>query len=78
MKTICALTALFAIALQTTSGLAATGSARDAYAASKSGRNKVIAECNNRASQRNLSATSVKRKNFLRDCVRQRGFSGPP
>ena len=78
MKLVGAMAALLAIALQASSSLAATGSARDAYAASNSVRNKALAECNNRASRRNLGATSVKKKNFVRDCLRQRGFSGPP
>jgi hypothetical protein len=77
MKLVCALAALLVIALPISSSLAAIDSARDAYAASKGARNKVLAECNNRASRRNLGATSVKRKNFLRDCLRQRGFQRP-
>jgi hypothetical protein len=48
---------------------------QDLQAASRS---KVIADCTHQANQLKLGATSVKRKNFLRDCLRQRGFSGPP
>jgi hypothetical protein len=57
--------------------------AQDAYAASKnlrSERPKALADCTHQANQQGLAqrSASIKRKNFVRECLRQRGFSGPP
>ena len=76
-----ALATLLAIGLQTSTNLGATWYAQDAYAASRNPGNeraKVLADCNHQANQRRIGATSIRKKNFVRDCMRQRGFSGPP
>ena len=81
MTAIKALGFVLAIWLAATPSLAAIGYAQGAYAASRnvrSERTKVLVDCNHQANQRKLGATSVKGKNFLRQCMRQRGFSGPP
>jgi hypothetical protein len=64
------------LALVVMSGsLAPVWYAHPAHAASRS---RVLAECNREANQRMLGAASIKKKNFVRDCMRRRGFSGPP
>ena len=81
MLLIRALTVLLAIGLGATPTLAAIWKAQDAYAASKNARSerpKVLADCTHQANQRRLGAKSIKGKNFVRECMRQRGFSGPP
>ena len=69
-------------------GLAATAPASaimwdagDAYAASKnltSERTKARADCGQQANQRKLAVNSIHRRNFLRQCFRERGFAGRP
>jgi hypothetical protein len=82
MKGIQSLARLLAIGMVvTTPVLAATWSARDAYAASsnrKADRPKALADCNHQASQQKIAAKSIRRKNYVRECLRERGFSGPP
>jgi hypothetical protein len=75
MKRVKSLAFAVAIGFGVTASLATILYAQDAYAASRS---KVLADCTQQANHRKLGATSIKRKNFLRQCVRQRGFSGPP
>ena len=41
-------------------------------------RAKAVADCNHQASQQKMAATSIRRKNFVRECLEERGFSGPP
>jgi hypothetical protein len=64
-----------AIGFGMTVSLTAIWYPQDAYGASRS---KVLADCTQQANQRKLGAASIKRKNFLRQCLRDRGFSGPP
>ena len=82
MKGIQSLARLLAIGMvATTPVLAATWSARDAYAAAsnrKAERPKALADCNHQASQQKIAAKSICRKNYVRECLRERGFSGPP
>jgi hypothetical protein len=82
MKGIQSLARLLAIGMvATTPVLAATSSARDAYGASSNRtaeRAKAVADCNRQASQQKIAAKSIRRKNFVRECLEERGFSGPP
>jgi hypothetical protein len=41
-------------------------------------RAKARAHCDEQAKQRNLVTRSVLRRNFLRDCMRGQGYTGPP
>jgi hypothetical protein len=63
------------------SAVAAISYAQGAYAAAKterSERTKAVGDCTKQANQRKLGATSIRRRNFLMQCMRRRGFSGPP
>jgi hypothetical protein len=56
---------------------------QDAYAASRnlrSERSKALADCTHQANQQGLAqrSSAIKKKNFVRQCLQQRGFSGPP
>jgi hypothetical protein len=83
MLLIRALAFVLAMWLGTTPTLAAVWTAHDAYAASRnlrSERQKALADCAHQANQQGLAQRSaaIKKKNFLRQCLQQRGFSGPP
>jgi hypothetical protein len=74
---------VLAIGLGTIPTLAAIWKPQDAYAASRnlrSERQKALADCTHQANQQGLGQRSaaIKKKNFLRECLQQRGFSGPP
>jgi hypothetical protein len=81
MKGIRPLPFVLAIALGTITALAPAWFAQAAYAAStnlRSERTKARAECDQQANQRKFVAKSIRRRNFLRECMRDRGFAGLP
>jgi hypothetical protein len=74
-------TLAFAIVLAVTPILASVWFSHEAYAATAQARPntaKARAECNQRAILQNLTTRSVRRSHVLGDCMRERGFSGPP
>jgi hypothetical protein len=74
-------TLAFAIGLAVSPILASARAPHEAYAATAkvpSDTAKARAECNQRAISQNLTTRSVRRSHVLRDCMRERGFSGPP
>jgi hypothetical protein len=80
MKRIPALAFAMGLAV-TTPILASTWFPHEAYAATAKVRpdvTKARAECNQQAISQNLTTSSVGRSHVLRDCMRARGFSGPP
>ena len=81
MKGIRPLPFVLAIGLGTITALASGWFAEDAYGAStslRSERTKARAECDQQANQRKFAAKSIRRRNFLRECMRERGFAGVP
>jgi hypothetical protein len=81
MKDVRVLPFVLAIGLGTITALAPGWFAQDAYAAStnlRSERTKARAECDQQANQRKFAAKSIRRRNFLRECMRERGFAGVP
>jgi hypothetical protein len=82
MRAIPALAFVLAIGLgATTPSLAAIWHGQNVYVAStnlRSERTKARALCIQQANQRKLGQNSIRRTNFLRECMRERGFSGSP
>jgi hypothetical protein len=64
---------LLAIALL---GYVAGGVSNAEAAATLKGRNKVLAECTQQAMTMGLAKKTIRRKNFIMDCMTDRGYQG--